>query len=489
MANFIVFQVVILIVVICFDGSQPKKLDVKSEKEATGQSKHIGSLSHSHHSHSHQPCSNGPYIVDALERTDIDMFGEGIGRNAEHMIRTFLFASAFNLSYIYNPEWFVSLHRTKYEWMFDYEYESIKNHCTLKNLEHSKENTIKIVEISSLTCLPINQCEFMNDTHMILSEENCRICEHNEISGSFCAMNMEGTAITAVKIHKLLKEHSGLVVNQIIRALHDCQISGTCRHTVLRFHHRRISTKFQLKCLSNTRFSFYESFWAKRRADLEHKKSTTKVPIVPRYSPPSDCLIIAYLYRAGDRPSYIHFNKPVIESVAVIRSLFSHPSSVLFQYNQSHCYHVNFFSECPYEKRDGFRLFCSADEAADVFGSVIKSFPSNILTTRLNHSQHLEDLDMIANSDILITSYSSFHLLCMSIAKPSSLVIPPTPAGKVLRFLSPLVVAQRDEDRWNALVNSEGLDATVAIRQISRELCYRHKRLPEVLNRCRNYHL
>lgn len=484
----------------------------------SGKSRANSRSKHSHHhppdyQHAHtlprsqRPCTHGPYIVDALERTDIDEIGEGIGRNSEHMIRTMLFASAFNLSYIYNPEWFASLHRTHYEWMFDYELESVKKQCTLTDLASHMEQ-INIVEVSSLTCLPINECEFMNATHMIMSEEYCPQCEHHEICFAFCSMNMEGTPVTADSINELLKdnERKGLVVDQIIRALSACQKSGTCRHTVLRLHHRRAATKFQLSCLSNTRFDFHDSFWAKRRADMSYLQSSdiqtstqsvaatshdstpaTLVPVVPRYSPPPDCLAIAYMYRAGDRPNFVQFNKPVNESVAVIQRLFSHPASVLFQFDRHNCYRVSFFSECPYEKKKGYRPSCDESEATSVFGTVIDSFPPGVLSLRLNHSQHLEDLDMIATSDILITSYSSFHVLGMTVASDATLVIPPTPVVRVKQFMSPLWLSRRNEERWNALTKGGQSEAVKAVRLLSRELCIRHKRLPEVRRRCDEY--
>lgn len=207
-------------------------------------------------------CSNGPYLFDDREHhKGVPMVREGLGQTVRHMIFGFSIAELFNLTYIYNPDWFVSEHYTNFEKLFSFEHDSIQNGCTFQDL-HSSDVIKNVVDIESVLCGSEGSgvCEIQNHTDIIKSTQCKDICAKEvptdvKMVRSMCDISENGIAITADVLSRL--DLTGYITTRIMKALSSVCPGPNCRFAIIRLNRFEEANVNFLECLQSYRLSFH----------------------------------------------------------------------------------------------------------------------------------------------------------------------------------------------------------------------------------------
>lgn len=136
---------------------------------------------------------------------------------------------------------------------------------------------------------------------------------------------------------------------------------------------------------------------------------------VPRLLPPPNALVIVFQRRWGDYKD--HFDKEMSwhRPIKYIKKILNDRESVFYGLEN---YKIYLVSEV-HKTRENVEIGSTAD-----FKEIMHAFPSSKIELRVNHSQHLEDLDLVSIADVFVfDTHSSFTMFLANYIIPSRCVL------------------------------------------------------------------
>ena len=304
-------------------------------------------------------CSNGPYYYDNIIMNQLK---EGIGMQHFHQYFGLIFASQNNLTYVCNSLWFELLFETRYVDLFDF---YLEKDCSSADIEGEQNQTLTIVDINAKRA---NQPDHSH------SQENY--------------------------IQTVVKSKSRLIFQDFMNSLTplksfftDFNDSLSLRgpRTVYRFSLLYTEQPNLLPLTSQIKPDFFrESYYRRKAYDIRKG--------IHRWVAPKHELVITIHKRHGDicrQNEKIAWNR----NIHFIQSMFTNNSSVLVGFENYKiyvmselCHHTN--SHDPHRNGSEFQ-------------ELLDAFPKDKIFLRVNQSEHVRDMEIMASADIFIQAQHS----------------------------------------------------------------------------------
>jgi len=117
----------------------------------------------------------------------------------------------------------------------------------------------------------------------------------------------------------------------------------------------------------------------------------------------------------------------------------------------------------------------SANESAVVFHEILDAFPPGIVELRVNHSEHIIDMDMIANADVLVIGKCGFHRFLQLLPRPSTAIIND-------KHYSGSLLLEKSVNQETDIKDIKVVE--MLLNMFNKDLCKTHHRITEIWKRC-----